>query len=347
MFRQVPIKTLLLLVGAILVPSWYSVAFIPNPCRGKPLLLLPTKKSLPHTTTITTTLLMGGDWMMDNKGKPSSYSDNFLLDFHNLAQQEYQSMTNKLRPWNDELKAEQCTYVEWQDSFHRNGLSDFCPPMSSNLHCLVVGQGMEGQPRATKGPPVPIPKLPWEEAAEAAITSLHLLNNDSMSLEEPLATVVASNDAEPATAPIIRVERVTSRDEATTTTNHEDSTWSISSSSSPSRQQKAAIYDCIIDQGLMEAVLALDKEQAIHELSMEVATSLCEHGIYVLITPQPLTQQQQNWLQASGMAAGLEWEWELDGISDPQKLRQVVSVARRFHTGIMPKVGKLSRYDQV
>lgn len=310
---------LTLLLGTILLLSWNSLAFT-NPCSDKPLL---RQGSLPRTT------LFGG-WI--DKGKPS-YSNNFLLDFHNLAQSEYQGVTNKLRLWNEKLKEEQFSFVEWQDSFHRNGLSDFCPPMSSNLNCLIVGEGIEGQ--TANGP---VPKLPWEEEAEADITSLKV-NTDSMSTE-PFALSLdktdSCDDAEPA-APIIRVERVLSEDQSTN--NNKDSGSSISSATT-----QAAVYDCIIDQGLMEAVLALDNEQAIQELSMEAATSIREHGIYVLITAQPLTEQQQGWLKASGIAAGLEWELELDGISDP-KLQQIVSVARRFNTGAMPKVGKLSRYQ--
>ena len=107
---------------------------------------------------------------------------------------------------------------------------------------------------------------------------------------------------------------------------------------------QAAVYDCILDQGLMEAVLALNNEEALHDLTMEAATAIREHGIYVLVTTHPLTTQQKDWLVDIGVEAGLEWEMDLDGISDPN-VNQVVSVARRFNTGAMPKVGRLSRYQ--
>jgi len=41
--------------------------------------------------------------------------------------------------WNEEIHSEQATIIEWQDSFQRNDLADFTPPMSNGLNCLMVG----------------------------------------------------------------------------------------------------------------------------------------------------------------------------------------------------------------
>eukprot|EP00536_Pseudo-nitzschia_multiseries_P003202 jgi/Psemu1/301820/fgenesh1_kg.47_\ len=111
----------------------------------------------------------------------------------------------------------------------------------------------------------------------------------------------------------------------------------------------AATYDCIVDQGLMDRVLAIDNnnnnlmEKTVCELLGEAAVAMKEFGIYVLVTKtKVLTDDARRLLEQYGLESGFEWEFELDGISDE---RQVVSVARRFNTGEMPKVGRLSRYQ--
>ncbi|CAB9515265.1 expressed unknown protein [Seminavis robusta] len=276
----------------------------------------------------------------------ASYSDNFLLDFHNSAQNEYQSSTNGLKLWNQRLNQEEFTFLEWQDAFHRNGFSDFCPPMSSNLNCLVVGEDIAGQ---TAKPPEP--KLPWEEESEAEITELRISTDavvDVAVIEEddedqpPSDLAVPNNTqqqhAASTSASMIRTERVT------TTQQQSQNPGNDSGLARPPATGQAAVYDCIIDQGLMEAVLVLDDEKAITELAMEAAFAIREHGIYVLVLAKPLSKDQKEWLQTSGIQAGLEWIFDLDGISDA-KQNQYVSVARRFNTGEMPKVGRLSRYQ--
>jgi hypothetical protein len=73
----------------------------------------------------------------------------------------------------------------------------------------------------------------------------------------------------------------------------------------------------------------------------EAAVAIKDLGIYVLVTKE-LTEDSRRVLEEYGLKAGMEWQFELDGISDDT---QVVSVARRFCTGEMPKVGRLSRYQ--
>jgi len=119
-----------------------------------------------------------------------------------------------------------------------------------------------------------------------------------------------------------------------------------SASSSAIRVQdsnkQAAVYDCIVDQGLMDRILALENsDETVRELMEEAAVAIKDLGIYVLVTKE-LTEDSRRVLEEYGLKAGLEWQFELDGISDDT---QVVSVARRFCTGEMPKVGRLSRYQ--
>ena len=62
-----------------------------------------------------------------------SYSDDWLLNFHNRDQSEKQLATNSLAAWNEEIRNQQATIIEWQDSFQRNYLADFTPPMSNGF----------------------------------------------------------------------------------------------------------------------------------------------------------------------------------------------------------------------
>lgn len=253
-----------------------------------------------------------------------SYSDDFLLNFHNKDQEQKQSVSNSLAIWNEELQREQERIIEWQDSFQRNGLADFTPPMASGLNCLMVGgEGLGGDSI----------KLPWEETADANITPLRITtemngNNDASKIPQQKSVTVQ-------TAPIVISD----------TDSSPNDTVSSSAIRVVDPNKAAAVYDCIVDQGLMEAVLGLsgssETKPAVQELLYEAATSIREHGIYVLVTTS-LSQDIRDILEECSQMAGFEWQFELDGISNDG---QVVSVGRRFCTGEMPKVGRLSRFQ--
>jgi len=255
-----------------------------------------------------------------DKGSPS-YWDSSLLDFHNKDQANKQSVTNSLALWNEDLQREQIRIIEWQDSFQRNNIADFTPPMSSGMNCLMVGGEELGGENI---------KLPWEDEAEADVTQLRMLEPQMDDHHHD-----GGGDTSVTTVPMIRTERV----------HREDSKASSSSSSSGGSitvsdpNKKAAQYDCIVDQGLMDAVIALNSPEAVKELLHEAAFAIREHGIYVLVT-STLSAETRKMLEDG--TDGFEWEFELDGISNDT---QVVSVARRYCTGEMPKVGRLSRYQ--
>ena len=335
------------------------------------------------TATITTTQRFGGGY----DGDPS-YSDDFLLNFHNQAQDEKQGVTNSMTVFNEDLQkeAEQQRILEWQDSFQRNGLADFTPPMSDGLNCLMVGEGVStgasnmGNTNANENQMED--KLPWEdEYGQASITSLRVLNDDDSLTTTTTTTttinkntedqiveggdlIAIENDNEGSTnealfytgrqddgsalppLPVVRTEQVFRTPNQCTTTNsglkHSDPT------------KPAAVYDCIVDQGLMDSVLAMinhndkssnsneeQRQETVRELLMEAATAIREHGIYVLVT-QSLSSEMESLLESYSHEAGMEWQFRLDGLSSD---KEVVSVARRFNTGAMPKIGKLSRYQ--
>ena len=97
-----------------------------------------------------------------------------------------------------------------------------------------------------------------------------------------------------------------------------------------------------MDQGLLGAVLLTDNnEETVRELLLEASLALREHGIYVLNT-QKISPKTIELLESYSQEAGLEWLFNLDGISDDNAQ---VSVARRFNTGAMPKIGKLSGFQ--
>lgn len=292
-----------------------------------------------------------------SKGEPS-YSDNFLFNFHNQAQEEKQGVSNALRPWNDQLEDEQAEIMEWKDSFDRNGLADFTPPMTQGLNCLMVGEGIQNTAKARNDPEsnkavtdalrrYEVPKLPWEEEKGAEVTALQVLmdssvaegDNESGALMIPNS--VNKDDSAGSSLIMARTKVISNVDDSSSTTPM---------ATDPNRP--ASIYDCIVDQGLMDSVLALsdndndptlrkNSEEAIKQLIFEAATAIREHGIYVLVT-RSLPLKTRQLLEDCSLEAGFEWQFELDGISDET---QMVSVARRFCTGAMPKVGKLSRYQ--
>ncbi len=267
--------------------------------------------------------------MYDSKTSQSpSYSDDWLLGFHNNAQNEMQLITNSLAIWNAEQQKEQQDILEWQDSFRRNGFADFTPPMSAGLNCLMIGGDIDNtqnqQAMSPTGRFYDTTKLPWEEEPEADITSLRIVSSSKSGSNE----VSRSGGSLAVSTTLVSLP-------TGDTTNKEPS---HSTKIRPNRQ-KAAVYDCIVDQGLMGAVV--NDETSIQELLLEAAMALREHGIYVLVS-RTLSDQTKGLLRKLSIEAGLEWEFELDGISD--EVSQV-SVARRFCTGKMPVMGKLSRFQ--
>ncbi|CAJ1947263.1 unnamed protein product [Cylindrotheca closterium] len=283
-----------------------------------------------------------------------SYSDNFLLNFHNQAQDEKQTETNSLKLWNEELAKEQLSVKEWQDAFARNGLADFTPPMSAGLNCLMVGAPAT-EDNGTK--------LPWEDEAEATITPLRIPEKTSTTKVMDMIDTMPIEDAIVLSDDSSRKEKssssnmILSTDEPSdiiVSTSHSSPKSSASSKNnqatlSKASQTPAASYDCIVDHGLLDSVVALsssadaDKKQGVvQELLVEAATALREFGIYVYVSAEPLSVETRQTLQEASELAGLEWQFELDGLLE---CGEVVSVARRYNNGVLPSVGKLSRFQ--
>lgn len=307
------------------------------------------------------------DWNPESNPKIRqlpSYSDNWLLNFHNWDQSEKQLVTNSLAAWNKEILNEQATIIEWQDSFQRNDLADFTPPMSNGLNCLMVGEDFDVVENNNDGSRVV--KLPWEEQSEAQITLLRVLEESVVgTLKDDIvteiedygiaATAEIKNDDDHdddenqlgvslAASPILERSMGGTNGGMVRTelVSHASMFKSSSAICVQDPDKKAATYDCIVDKGLMDRILALENShETVRELLEEAAIAIKDLGIYVLLT-KDLTEDSRKILEDFGRKTGLEWQFELDGISDGN---QVVSVARRFCTGEMPKVGRLSRFQ--
>jgi hypothetical protein len=104
-------------------------------------------------------------------------------------------------------------------------------------------------------------------------------------------------------------------------------------------------YDCILDRGLMNAILSsippshdtslVGALSELHALMHEASRAIREHGIYVVVTDHVLPEHAKEYLTAIGDKVGMMWNFDLDGISSDEKGISV-SVARKYFTGELP-----------
>lgn len=171
------------------------------------------------------------------------------------------------------------------------------------------------------------PKLPWENEAQADITSLRA----SVQLTAPddaAAAAITTREPDDTSQAAAAAGALRIRTELVPSAAAPAAVASLRVSS-----EQAGVYDCIVDQGLLGSVLlTTGDETAIQELLQEASLSLREHGIYVLTTLQ-LPDRTKDMLETLGLKVGLEWQFSLDGVSNDDTQ---VSVARRFNTGAIP-----------
>lgn len=105
-----------------------------------------------------------------------------------------------------------------------------------------------------------------------------------------------------------------------------------------------ALYDCIMDKGLIADMLRPSEQdeddneveygddnvqrgrEDVARLLHEATRRIRDNGIYVANTP-PMSSETKEYLRMLGKVLGLQWEFDLDGISDG---RLSVSVARKY-----------------
>jgi hypothetical protein len=83
---------------------------------------------------------------------------------------------------------------------------------------------------------------------------------------------------------------------------------------------------------------------AVGQLFLEATRRIKEHGVYVVVTKNGmLSADVQDYLVSAGELLGMEWKFDLDGISDDETS---VSVARKYFSDELPTVGRLARAGQ-
>jgi hypothetical protein len=218
--------------------------------------------------------------------------------------------------------------LAWHDSFVRNGLSDFVPPMCEELNVLVVG---ERHWRKSAGGDFDVfvndddklavatrdVALISEADKENQVVSIDALNSLQKSEHADSSSVLATIFGKDTSHKKINNNEANSKDDALDLTS----------------------YDCIMDKGLVADLVSstiIDDKQTkidIARLLFEASKRIREMGIYVANTP-PMSCESKEYLQYIGELFGMQWEFDLDGISDENTS---VNVARKF--GTCPEIG--------
>lgn len=272
-----------------------------------------------------------------------AYNDDALYNFHMLTQAwkigHYSAMDTYVNTdslWNS----------AWHDSFVRNGLSDFVPPLTDALNVLVVGNRYRG-PTTTREEGAVVVLDVEDDGLTTGITSGNVTaSGGSGTTAAPLA-VASTKDAEGASATDESTSlQKPSQDSSCSflaavfdgTTDDESSGDDVGSGGdSGSSALDFAPYDCIMDQGLIADLCAnhnngKENKEDMARLLYQATRRISDGGIYVANTP-PLSSRTREYLKELGLLLGLQWEFHLDGISDEDSS---VSVARKYFKDELP-----------
>jgi hypothetical protein len=221
---------------------------------------------------------------------------------------------------------EEDDWKEWHYSFSRNDFTDFLPQFSSHLSCLVVGGECDE-----------INRLPWQGEPHAQITNVMLHGRQGNTGMGILSMANDDDDEEGETQNHTAVSLMQLVARTTASMAHVGG------------DKSQPDYDCILDRGLMNAILSsIPPSQdtsvvaliELHALMQEASRVIREHGIYVVVTDQILPDHAKEYLMAIGETVGMMWNFDLDGISSNEKGISV-SVARKYFTGELSSFGHL------
>lgn len=226
-------------------------------------------------------------------------------------------------PIDDVLSTPELWSQDWHDSFVRNGLVDFVPPLSSHLNCLLVG-GSEHHAAESNSAPSTVLKASQQiqqEENEKIKDKNHVMADEitPFVVEGSLEQALEANNVDEQQAMLIRLFGKLD----VHTAHHEDSTD----------------LDCILDRGLMDELVTTNKDRDVGLLLLEATRHLREHGVYIVVTSTQLTDEMKDFLVNVGTLLGMQWRFDLDGISNDYV---TVSVARKYFTGELPTAGKLA-----
>ncbi|KAL9186925.1 hypothetical protein ACHAXT_010645 [Thalassiosira profunda] len=243
----------------------------------------------------------------------------------NLASLAHQAAPPHLQPLPPPLLAriDAEDWKEWQYSFSRNGLTDFLPQFSAHISCLAIDveAGQDDPARAISDAVGSVnAQIPWLSGDDSTETT-----TSAMSVPVQSASAPDDNDQQ-------QGDPLSLFNEST----------SIS---------KSGAFDCILDSGVMNSILSsLPSEVTWHsraaptalldlaKLVSEANKAIREFGIYVAITEESIPAHARGYLDGMGEVMGMEWTFDLDGVS--REDRYFVTVARKYRTGPVNLTGK-------
>ena len=248
----------------------------------------------------------------------SSEEDNDIVPAKASAQS---SSSLQHKPLFLALLESEDNWKEWHYSFSRNGLTDFLPQFSDHITCCLIGGGDGNDNGVVEGHSLPGTsklgsQLPWQVDSDAG------------------CTITRGVDADQS---------------ATTDTNLQYKSNAVhgklSTATTTIIETKEKGFDCILDGGVMNAVMDALPENVtwhsragpqalleLHSLMSEANAAIREFGIYVAITDGPVPNHAKEYLVAMGEVMGMQWKFELDGLSNED---YCVSVARKYYNGIV------------
>ena len=229
------------------------------------------------------------------------------------------------------LEAED-SWKEWHYSFSRNGLTDFLPQFSDHIKCCMIGNDTTEKVMSSAGAAISRafePKrLPWQVDSEATSSITNLLGNTSSEITR------RDSEGNQDTA----AGRKHKHDHLVGQIGH-----IVSNAAASITEADETGFDCILDGGVLDAVVSSIPSTvtwhsrdgpaallSLHSLMQEANQAIREFGIYVAITNEPVPSHAKEYLSAMGEVMGLEWTFDLDGLSNDD---YCVSVARKYFTG--------------
>jgi len=251
-----------------------------------------------------------------------SYNNGVLSAFHRRTQQE--KISNYVAQ-STYVNTEKLWNLAWHDSFLRNDLADFVPPLTEHLNVLMVGDNTDNSSKE---------QLP---SSSSEISSSNDMRTETNRLSPEPASSMMMDDEDPSSF----LSALLHQESDPGQHNH-------NIQSSLSSALGSATYDCILDRGLVdELLLSSDQQQpsdTITRLLLEATRRIREHGVYIVLTRQPFDDSMKRYLENVSELLGLQWQFDLDGISDETGS---VSVARKFFKGELPSFGKLAKAQHI
>jgi hypothetical protein len=292
-----------------------------------------------------------------------AYNDDALFNYHIMTQKkkirDYSAMSTYVNTdslWN----------LAWHDSFVRNGLADFVPPLTDSLNVLVVGNRYQG----------PEVQVKVEECVGEIDGGVKEKEEGEESLSPPTTGKAATDDdINSSFKDYSSTAEESSISSSSMQQQSQDSSCSFlaavfddnrndkddNNDESNTEELEFTSYDCIMDKGLMADLCAsidnsndnyyLQGDNNDHDstntttvdenkskkdmvrLLYEATKRIRECGVYVTNTA-PMSNETKEFVSQLGEYLGLQWEFDLDGISDENVS---VSVARKF--GSCPTIG--------